>query len=125
MTPVDINLYNKVKTFVNKKYKKNSAYRSMAYIKEYKRRNGLFVPDGEPKPLLRWQREQWKDINPNATRRSYPVFRPTIRINRDTPTTVDEISTDELTKQINRKQKIKGKSNLRAFTRKNSNKYKN
>jgi hypothetical protein len=117
MTPSDIPLYNKVKDRINLIYKKNSAYRSMAYIKEYKRLGGDFIPDGKTMTLLRWQQEKWKDVNPHATRNTYPVFRPTVRITKDTPTTVNEISKRELSKQAAIKQKIKGVSNLKPFKR--------
>jgi hypothetical protein len=118
MTPSDPKLYKKVKKHINTIYLKNSAYRSMAYIKEYKRRGGQFVNDGKAQNLKRWQKEKWKDVNPNATKKSYPVYRPTVRVSKKTPTTVQEISIYELKKQSKLKQKIKGTSNLKPFTKK-------
>jgi hypothetical protein len=115
MTPQDKELYAEVKTYINTIYKKPSAYRSMAYIKEYKRRNGKFIPDHKPKNLLRWMKEEWKDVNPNKTKKSYPVFRPTKRISRRTPLTVNEIPLNVLQKQATKKQRIKGRHNLKPF----------
>ncbi len=108
-------LYEQVKRDINKIYKKPSAYRSMAYIKEYKRRGGKFASDGKPRNLTRWMREKWRDVNPNKTRKSYPVFRPTIRINKHTPLTLKEIPAKVLRKQSRKKQKIRGKRNLTPF----------
>ena len=118
MTPSDPKLYEKVKKSINNIYIKHSAYRSMAYIKEYKRLGGKFITDGKPRNLKRWQDEKWKDVNPNATKLTYPVYRPTIRINEKNPTTVNEINMRELKKQSIIKQKIKGKTNLKPFTKK-------
>jgi hypothetical protein len=118
MTPSDPELYEKVKKSINKIYIKHSAYRSMAYIKEYKRRGGKFISDGKTRNLKRWQEEKWEDVNPDATKSTYPVYRPTVRINEKTPTTASEISIRELRKQSSIKQKIKGKKNLKPFTKK-------
>lgn len=118
MTPSDAALYARVKASINLKYVKHSAYRSMAYIKEYKRRGGDFIPDGKTMNLKRWQKEKWRDVNPNGTKKSYPVYRPTVRVTEKTPTTVDEISKAELVRQSRIKQKIRGASNLKPFARK-------
>lgn len=117
MTPTDPELYDKVKKFINTKYLKHSAYRSMAYIKEYKRRGGKFILDGKTRKLTRWQNEKWKDVNPNATKTSYPVFRPTIIVSNKTPTTINEISKTELLRQSKIKQQIMGNSYLKPFKR--------
>jgi hypothetical protein len=115
MTPSDLELYEKVKKSINKIYSKPSAYRSMAYIKEYKRLGGKFIADSKPRNLTRWMQEKWQDVNPSKTKTSYPVYRPTVRINKKTPITSNEISISELKKQAAIKQKIKGKSNLKPF----------
>lgn len=124
MTPSDAALYARVKASINLKYTKNSAYRSMAYIKEYKRRGGDFIPDGKSMNLKRWQQEKWKDVNPKGTKKSYPVYRPTIRVSEKTPTTVDEITKAELMRQARIKQKIRGVSNLKPFLRRTAKKRK-
>jgi hypothetical protein len=90
----------------------------MAYIKEYKRLGGKFINDSKTRNLTRWMQEKWRDVNPNKTKSSYPVYRPTIRINKKTPLTSNEISISELKKQSVIKQKIKGISNLKPFKKK-------
>ncbi len=124
MTPSDPKLYAEVKQYINTIYKKSSAYRSMAYIKEYKKRGGIFIKDRKPKHLLRWMKEEWKDVNPNKTRKSYPVFRPTKKISSKTPLTIDEVSFSNLKKQSIKKQKIKGCHNLPPFIAKKTQKNK-
>lgn len=118
MTPSDPKLYEEVKEYINTIYKKSSAYRSMAYIREYKRRGGHFIKDRKPKRLLRWMREEWKDVNPNKTRKSYPVYRPTKKISSKTPITLSEVSLLNLKNQSIKKQKIKGYHNLPPFVAK-------
>jgi hypothetical protein len=117
-TPSNIKLYNEVKEEVYEKYAKPSAYRSGAVIKEYKARGGEYLDDGKEKKLKRWFKEDWKDVNPDKTDESYPTYRPTKRINKDTPLTVQEIDPKDLKKQAKLKQKIKGDAYLPAFTAK-------
>ena len=89
----------------------------MAYIKEYKRLGGKFISDGKSMKLKRWQQEKWKDVNPNATKKSYPVYRPTVIVSEKTPITAAEISLKELVRQSRIKQKIRGNANLKPFKR--------
>ena len=103
--------------YIYAKIPKHSAYRSGHVIKEYKRRGGKFRDDGKERKLSRWFNEKWKDVNPNKTRGSYPVYRPTVRINKRTPLTLREIDREDLIKQSRRKQVIKGSRNLRPFKR--------
>ncbi len=46
---------------------------------------------------------------------SYPVYRPTVRVTKKTPLTVYEIDKKDLIIKSKRKQKIKGKKNLKPF----------
>jgi hypothetical protein len=118
MTPDNPGLYANVKKSINRIYAKHSAYRSMAYIKEYKRRGGGFIEDAKPRTLTRWLKEKWKDVNPKASASSYPVYRPTVRVSKKTPVTRGELSKGEIAKQSKRKQKIKGTANLKPFAKK-------
>ncbi len=111
-------LYEEVKADINKIYKKNSAYRSGMYIKEYKKRGGEFLEE-KPKnidkiPLARWFREGWKDIGGEK----YPVYRPKKRVSKKTPLTIQEINKKDLESKIKLKQKIKGDKNLPPFVKK-------
>lgn len=109
--PSDPELYEKAKKIVYAQYKKPSAYRSGALVKKYKDMGGEYEDDGEEKTLRRWFKEQWKDVG----NKTYPVYRPTKRITKDTPLTPDEIDPANLREQIRTKQKIKGEKNLKPF----------
>lgn len=110
--PLNPILYEKVKEKIYKIYDKPSAYRSMAVVKEYKERGGTYKSISQEKPLKRWQQEQWKNI---ADEGQYPVLRPTKRVNKNTPKTVQELDKKVLEKQIQLKQRIKGTSKLPPF----------
>lgn len=112
--PVDKVLYEKAKAEVYPSYKKPSAYRSGALIKRYKELGGRFKDLRDDRPLERWFEEDWRDIADE----DYPVYRPTNRVNKKTPLTVDEIDPENLKLQIKEKQKIKGKKNLKPFVKK-------
>jgi len=110
-TPNDKKLYNKVKIEADKIYKKPSAYKSGYIVKKYKELGGTYIDDEKPKNLKRWFAEKWTDVG----NKSYPVYRPTKKINNKTPLLASEIDKTNLKKQIQLKQKIQGKSNLPKF----------
>lgn len=114
-TPKDKILYEKVKKMADKIYEKSSAYKSGYIVKKYKEMGGDYIDDNQPKELKAWFKAQWMDINPNKTKTSYPVYRPTVRVNKQTPLTVKEIDPKQLKEQIKLKQKIKGSKNLPPF----------
>jgi hypothetical protein len=109
--PIDKELYEKAKQIADETYKKSSAYKSGFIVKKYKELGGRYKDNGEEKSLKNWFNEAWKDI----ANREYPVYRPTKRINKNTPLTIDEIDEDNLKQQIELKQKIKGDENLPPF----------
>jgi hypothetical protein len=104
-------LYQKAKDIADQKYTKPSAYKSGFIVSTYKRLGGTYTDDNKPKKLKQWFREDWKDIGG----KEYPVYRPTKRINKDTPLTVQEIEPKNLRQQILLKQRIKGRMNLPRF----------
>ena len=108
-------LYDKVKLQADKIYKKSSAYKSGYIVKTYKSLGGTYRDDKSTKNLSRWFKEKWADVG----NKEYPVYRPTKRINKLTPLTVNEIDKANLKKQIKIKQIIKGKKNLKPFIKKN------
>jgi hypothetical protein len=114
----DKNLYAKVKKMADKIYDKPSAYKSGFIVKKYKELGGTYTDDKQPKELKQWFQAKWMDINPNKTKTSYPVYRPTVRVNKKTPLTVKEINPKQLKEQIKLKQKIKGTKNLPKFQKK-------
>ena len=115
---IDKKLYERVKKEVYAKMPKHSAYRSAQVIKEYKKQGGKFQDDGKERKLTRWFKEEWKDVNPNKTKDSYPVYRPTVRVSKDTPLTLKEVDPTNLIKQSKKKQVIKGTQNLKPFKKK-------
>lgn len=119
----DKELYKLARLIADQKYKKSSAYKSGFIIKTYKLfykdihgDDEPFINDNKPKKLKQWLKEDWTDIDPNE---GYPVYRPTKRINKSTPLLPEEIQKENLQEQIKLKQKIKGKSNLPPFKKKN------
>ena len=111
---VDKELYNLVKLHADEVYDKPSAYKSGYIVKTYKKLGGRYEDDNETKNLSRWFKEEWKDVG----NKSYPVYRPTIRVNKITPLTIDEIDKTNLKKQIKQKQIIRGEKNLPPFQKK-------
>jgi hypothetical protein len=116
-TPANEELYQKAKDIADLTYKKPSAYKSGFIVKTYKQMGGKYLEDNEPKNLKRWFKEEWTDINPNKTTQTYPVYRPTKRISKDTPLTQTEIDPKQMKKQIALKQLLMGKYNLPPFIR--------
>jgi len=114
-TPIDTELYEKVKNEANNIYKKNSAYKSGWIVKTYKSLGGRYS-GAKPinKGLDRWYKENWMNIGDG----SYPVYRPTKRITKDTPLIPEEIDTKNLKDQIKLKQTFKGMKNLPPFEKK-------
>jgi len=120
MNVLDEDIYEVAKKIVYSQYKKASAYRSGALVKKYKELGGRY---SEKKtrgkaPLARWFEEEWKNVDPNPTETSYPVYRPTKRVNKKTPLTSDEVDKKNLVEQSKLKQKIRGKKNLPPFKEK-------
>lgn len=113
--PINLELYKIVKKEADRKFDKPSAYKSGWLVKEYKKRGGEYSGKKPNKGLTRWFKEDWKDINPNKTKNTYPVYRPTKRITKDTPLTASEIDPVQAKKQIALKQKIRGSKNLPKF----------
>ena len=112
--PENKKLYNLVKSQADSIYKKPSAYKSGYIVKKYKQMGGKYVSDNKPKNLKRWFNEKWEDVGHKA----YPVYRPTVRINRKTPLLAKEIDPKHLRSQILKKQIIKGTRNLSPFRKK-------
>jgi hypothetical protein len=109
----DPELYEQAKRIVYQQYPKHSAYRSGQLVKQYKSMGGTYSGKKDTSGLVSWFKENWKDIGGL----DYPVYRPTIRVNKKTPLTPDEIDPENLQQQILLKQKIKGKKNLPAFVK--------
>jgi hypothetical protein len=109
--PIDTKLYEKAKMIADNTYKTHGAYKSAFLVKTYKSLGGRYVPDGKPRKLSQWIKEEWKDIG----NKTYPVYRPTKIVHKTTPLTVNEIDKKDLQRQITLKQKIKNYYNLPPF----------
>ena len=113
--PKDKILYDKIKKQADKIYEKPSAYKSMYIQKIYKSMNGEYIDDNQPKKLKQWMNEKWININPLLGKTGYPTYRPLVRVNKNSPKTVEEIPFKRLKEQYRLKQKIKGNKNLPKF----------
>ena len=101
-------LYEQVKEEIYKKYPKHSAYRSGLLVKEYKKRGGAYTGSkNKDEGLSAWYREKWSNQR-GETGYKYKsdVYRPTKRINNNTPVTFDELSK----KEIERARREKGRT---------------
>jgi hypothetical protein len=104
-------LYEQAKRIVYQQYPKHSAYRSGQLVKKYKEMGGTYSGKKDNTGLTAWFKENWKDVGGLE----YPVFRPTKRVNKDTPLTPQQIDPVNLLQQILLKQQYKGDKNLPAF----------
>ena len=104
--PKDHKLYDKVKQKVYEDNPIHSAYRSGTVVKKYKAEFlKKYGPDISPyegkKPKLsglpRWFKEDWKsDTGKYRYSSKSSVYRPTVRVTKNTPTTFSELSEKEL-----------------------------
>ena len=107
--PVNKTLYEKVKEEIYSKYPKHSAYRSGLLVQEYKRRGGTYKgKESETDGLNRWFSEKW--TNQRGTvgyKYKSDIYRPNVRISKDTPTTFKEL-TDKGINRARSEKKEKG-----------------
>lgn len=105
MTPSDTQLYEKVKKQIYKKYPQHSAYRSGLLVQEYKKqfkdKYGRKSPYKGSKPvktgLSRWFKEKWvSDTGKTRYTSKSSVYRPSIRVTKNTPVTFSELSEKEI-----------------------------
>lgn len=131
-TPVDTKLYQQVKREADAKFlAPTSAYKSAWIVAQYKRRGGEYEEDNAPRGLTRWFKEQWVDLerpktvngkivgyepcgrNVATTTGTYPLCRPSKRVNAQTPKTVQEIDHSTVKKVGDAKQKVKQSARVR------------
>lgn len=119
--PLNKDLYQKARAKADEVYgEKTSAFKSGYIQQQYKKMGGKYKKQSassrKKNPLAEWFNAQWKNINPD--KKGYPLFRPTRRVSKRTPLTVDEIDPKNLKQQMELKQKIKGTQNLPPFKKK-------
>ena len=109
-TPVNKELYEQVKKEVYAKYPKHSAYRSGLLVQEYKRRGGTYEgKEKQTEGLNKWFSEKWLNER-GAVGYKYKndIYRPTVRITKNTPTTIQELTPEEIEK-AKRQKYLKGR----------------
>ena len=93
-------LYRKARKKADETYKKNSAYKSMFIVSEYKRLGGKYRGEKTLKGVKRWNAEKWIQVLPfvESGKRVACGFgdggkgcRPSKRIDIDTPMTIQEV----------------------------------
>lgn len=97
-TPLDKELYEKVKAEIYKKHPQHSAYRSGLIVQEYKRRGGKYSGEKPAnKGLDRWFKEEWKNQDGKiGYQKKGDIYRPTKRITSETPTTINELTKKQI-----------------------------
>ena len=96
--PKNKKLYEEVKNEVYKKHPQHSAYRSSLLVKTYKAKGGEYIgKKDDEKGLGKWYRERWTNTR-GETGYQYKndIYRPTVRVNKDTPTTHKELSAKQI-----------------------------
>jgi len=107
-TPTNPKLYAKARAkYANMKH---SAYKSSLVVKEYKKNGGKYSgkkPTKTDKGLKRWHTEKWKTQDGKTTYegKKGKIFRPTVRVTKDTPTTMKELTPAQKKKAIAEKKK--------------------
>ena len=96
--PLDKELYERLKKDVWAMYDKPSAYRSGMLVKLYREAGGRYSDDKDKdEGLSRWYRERLKnDEGTTGYSCRNSVYRPTVRITKDSPTTFAELTPEEL-----------------------------
>lgn len=84
-----------------------SAYASN-YIAKCRKKSGKIIKGEEGKKLQRWNKEKWTDENGNECGSPTKVkkCRPTKRVDKNTPKTWNEMSSNEKKKAVNEKKKV-------------------
>jgi len=96
---IDKRLYQKAKEIADKTYERHSAYKSMFISKKYLDLGGKFKGKSKGR-LSNWRTEEWIQVVPFLETGKKVVCgqgsntkgcRPTKRINKDTPITINEL----------------------------------
>lgn len=109
-TPTNKKLYEEVKAEIFAKYPKPSAYRSGLLVQEYKRRGGTYEgKKNEKEGLSRWFLENWVNQRGEVGyQHKNDIYRPTVRVTKETPTTFKELTSQEIEK-ARREKYLKGR----------------
>ena len=96
--PKNKKLYEEVKTEIYRRYPQHSAYRSSLLVKTYKAKGGEYIgKENKSSGLNRWFNEKWKTQDSKiGYKNKSDIYRPTVRVNKDTPTTHKELSAKQI-----------------------------
>ena len=105
--PADPQLYERTRARLYAEMPKHSAYRSGLLVQRYKAAGGTYV-GAKPKPndggLARWFAEEWSNQDGGTGySKKGDIYRPTVRVSADTPSTFSELTAA----QVRRAQKEK------------------
>lgn len=132
--PINKKLYKSVKKKADKMFlSKTGVYKSSWIVREYKRLGGTYK-GVKPKSsgLKRWYNEKWVDLNrpikdskgkiigykscgrpTSKTPLAYPLCRPSVRVNKNTPRTHKEIKKKSISKAKKEKKKTREKGYIK------------
>lgn len=115
--PINKKLYNEVKKEADKKYKRHSLYKSGWISKTYQSRGGKYKGK-KTSGVSSWMKEEWIQVEPYIKQgkkikcgvgEKGKACRPSKRINKDTPITIQEVkkkhSKKDILKVVKQKQK--------------------
>jgi len=115
--PTNKKLYDEVKAEADKKYKRHSLYKSGWISKTYQSRGGKYKGK-KTSGVSSWMKEEWIQVEPYITEgkkikcgvgEKGKACRPSKRISKDTPMTVQEVikkhSKKDILKVVKQKQK--------------------
>ena len=98
--PANKKLYEEIKKDIYSQYPKHSAYRSGLLVKAYKEAGGTYKgKKKENEGLSRWFKEKWtSQRGTTGYKHKSDVYRPTVRVTKDTPTTFKELTPAQIEK---------------------------
>lgn len=93
------NIYLKAKKMADDRYKRHSAYKSMYLTKTYEELGGKYKQGMKPKKLNNWREEKWVKVYDYLENKklvcgsghSPHACRPSVKLNKDTPITIQEV----------------------------------
>jgi len=96
--PLDKELYEKLKKEIWAQYKLPSAYRSAQLVRKYKEAGGTYSGEkNKNEGITKWLREKWMNQRGEVGYKyNSDIYRPTVRITKDTPTTFAELTPAEI-----------------------------
>ena len=91
-------MHDKVKQKIYAKYPVHSAYRSSLLVKTYKEQGKKYIgKENQSSRLNRWMMEKWVNARGEVGYKyASDIYRPTVRVTKDTPTTFKELTQKQI-----------------------------